>query len=72
MSWLLIDVKLFPTGYWDKWPPTEKLEQHYSIIFQGDAVARAAEWCQMDIARFITAAIEERLAEVQAARGEAT
>lgn len=70
MSRLLIDVKLFPTGYWQGWPPSKSLEVNQYISLDGDTVKLAAEWCQKDIAHFILKAIEDRLSEVQAAMEE--
>ena len=70
MSKLLINVMLFPKGYWETWPPTKKIEQYYSLILPGDAVEQAATWSQRNVAEFVRDAISREVDEVQAAREE--
>ena len=70
MSKILINVMLFPKGYWETWPPTKKVEQHYSLILPGDAVEQAATWSRRNVAEFVRDAIDREVNEVQAAREE--
>ena len=70
MSKLLINVMLFPKGYWETWPPTKRIEQCYSLILPGDAVRQAANWSQRNVAEFVRDAIGKELGEVLAAMEE--
>ena len=70
MSKILINVMLFPKGYWETWPPTKKIEQYYSLILPGDAVEQAANWSQRTIAEFVRDAIGKELDDTLAAMEE--